>query len=254
MSALFRHPIRVVGRLLWLMAEFALAALHFALCCGRNASITQRARWLQHTARRMLRILRPTVRVSGSVPASGLLVSNHLSYIDILVIASVTPAIFVAKHEVAGWPVFSWFAKMGGTLFVDREHRATVGQTTDEIQSALDRGALVVLFPEGTSSNGQTVLPFKSSLLEPATRQTQALFVGVIQYEIEDGNVAEEICYWKDMKMLPHALNLLSKRSIRASVRFTQLREGSTDRKELARQLHSEVLRLKESAVFDLPR
>jgi 1-acyl-sn-glycerol-3-phosphate acyltransferase len=250
MSALFRHPFRVVGRLLWLMAEFIFAALNF-LRCGRNPSIIERARWLHCCSRRMLRVLRPTVRVSGSVPTSGLLVSNHLSYVDILVLSSLTPAIFVSKHEVQNWPVFSWFAKMGGTLFVDRERRTTVGQTTDEIQSALDQGALVVLFPEGTSSNGKTVLPFKSSLLEPATRQTQALFVSVIQYELEDGNVAEEVCYWKDMKMLPHALNLLSKRSIRASVRFTQLPESSTDRKELARQLHSEVLRLKETAVFE---
>lgn len=250
MSALFRHPFRVVGRLIWLMAEFAFAALNSLRWCGKNPSITERARWLQNSARRVLRVLRPSVRVSGSVPSSGLLVSNHLSYIDILVIASVVPAVFVSKHEVQDWPVFNWFAKMGGTLFVDRERRTTVGQTTDEIQTALDQGALVVLFPEGTSSSGETVLPFKSSLLEPATRHLHALFAGVIQYEIEDGNVTEEICYWKDMKMLPHALNLLSKRSIRASLRFTQLRGSSTDRKELARQLHSEVLRLKESAVF----
>lgn len=249
MNSVFRHPFRVVGRMFWLLAEFVIAALSVPRWRGRNPSLADRARWLQHSSRRLLRILRPSVHVSGSVPTSGLLVSNHLSYLDILVISSVTPAIFVAKHEVETWPVLGWLAKMGGTLFADREHRATVGQTTDEIQSALDQGALVVLFPEGTSSNGETVLPFKSSLLEPATRQTHALFVGVIQYELEDGNVTEEVCYWKDMTMLPHALNLLSKRSIRASVRFTQLRESSTDRKELARQLHSEVLRLKESPV-----
>jgi 1-acyl-sn-glycerol-3-phosphate acyltransferase len=168
--------------------------------------------------------------------------------VDILVLASLTPAVFVAKHEVKSWPVFGWFAKLAGTLFVDRERRTRVGLTTNEIQSALDQGALVVLFPEGTSSGGETVLPFKSSLLEPATRQTNSLFAGLIQYQIEDGNVSEEVCYWKDMTLVPHLINLLSKRTIHAQVRFTQLREGSTDRKELAKQLHLEILRLKEGA------
>jgi 1-acyl-sn-glycerol-3-phosphate acyltransferase len=250
MRALFRHPLRVTGRLIWMLAEFAIAALNFVLRYGSKSSTAQRALWLQHSARRMLGIFKTTIRTTGSIPISGLLVSNHLSYVDILVISSVTPAIFVAKHEVKGWPVFGWFARMGGTLFVDRERRTTVGETTNEIQTALDQGALVVLFPEGTSSNGETVLPFKSSLLEPATRQLHALYAGVVQYRLEDGDVGEELCYWKDMKMLPHIVNLLSKKTIHASVSFTELREASTDRKELARQLHSEVLRLKESLAF----
>lgn len=243
MSALFRHPLRVSGRLIWMIAEFAFAALNFI--CGRHSSPAQRALWLQHSSRRLLRIFKTTIRTTGTIPASGLLVSNHLSYVDILVISSITPAIFVAKHEVKGWPVFGWFAKMAGTLFVDREHRTRVGESMNEIQAALDHGALVVLFPEGTSSNGQTVLPFKSSLLEPATRQLHALYAGVVQYRLEDGDVGDELCYWQDVTLLSHLLNLLSKKTIHASVSFTQLREGSTDRKELARQLHSEVIKLK---------
>jgi 1-acyl-sn-glycerol-3-phosphate acyltransferase len=252
MTALWRHPVRVIGRLLWFIAELMLAALNYPRWCGfsGNCSGATRAAWLQHTSRRILRIFKTKIQTSGDVPRSGLLVSNHLSYVDILVIATITPAIFVAKREVKGWPVFGWFAKMGGTVFVDRERRTRVGRTTNEIQSAIDEGALVVLFPEGTSSNGETVLPFKSSLLEPAARQTHSLFAGLIQYQLEDGDVGEEICYWKDMTLVPHLINLLSKRTIRASVRFTQLRESSTDRKELARQLHSEILRLKEAPAF----
>ncbi|HLX68133.1 MAG TPA: lysophospholipid acyltransferase family protein [Verrucomicrobiae bacterium] len=249
MSALFRHPLRVTGRLIWLLAEFAIAALNFVRRCGRRSTPAQRALWLQNNSRRMLKIFRTTIRTTGTIPTSGLLVSNHLSYVDILVISSITPAIFVAKHEVKGWPVFGWFARMAGTLFVDREHRLRAGETTTEIQTALDQGALVVLFPEGTSSNGETVLPFKSSLLEPATRQLHALYAGVVQYRLEDGDVGEELCYWKNMTLVPHLINLLSKKTIHASVSFTQLREGSKDRKELARQLHSEVLRMKAALV-----
>jgi 1-acyl-sn-glycerol-3-phosphate acyltransferase len=250
MKSWFTHPLRVTGRLLWITGEFLLAALTFVRRCGfvpKDSALTARAAWLQHTTRRFLRIFRTAPRISGPVPSSGLLVCNHLSYVDILVLASLTPAVFVAKHEVKSWPVFGWFARLAGTLFVDRERRTHVGQVTDDIQAALNQGVLVILFPEGTSSGGQTVLPFKSSLLEPATRQSHSLFAGLIRYEIDDGDVSEEVCYWKDMTMVPHLLNLLSKHTIRANVRFAQLREGSTDRKELARQLHSEVLRLKDS-------
>jgi len=252
MTALLRHPVRVTGRLVWLMAEFTWAALNYVRQCGlsKNCPESKRVLWLQHHSRRILAIFKTKIQTSGPVPSSGLLVSNHLSYVDILVISSITPAMFVAKREVKGWPVFGMFAKMGGTLFVDRERRTRVGQTTNEIQSALDRGALVVLFPEGTSSDGKTVLPFKSSLLEPATRQIHALFASLVQYEIDDGDVSEEVCYWKDMTLVPHLINLLSKRTIRASVSFTQMREASTDRKLLARQLHSEILRLKEVPAF----
>lgn len=206
---------------------------------------------MQYSSRRVLGIFKTSIQTFGSVPKRGLLVSNHLSYVDILVLSSITPATFVSKDEVKNWPVFGWFAKMGGTLFVDRRRRTRVGQTTNEIDSALDQGLLVVLFPEGTSSNGKTILPFKSSLLEPATHQTHSLSAALIQYEIDDGDASEEVCYWRDTPpLLSHMLHLLGKKTIRASVRFSQLREGSTDRKELARQLHSEVMRLKESPAF----
>ncbi len=250
MKALIRHPFRVVGRLLWMNLVFLLITVVFVARCGFRPSrspLMKRAAWLQFATRRLLRVFAATVRTSGPVPTSGLLVCNHLSYVDILVLASLTPSVFVAKREVKSWPVFGWFASMAGTLFVDRERRTRVGTTTGEIESALAQGALVILFPEGTSSGGETVLPFKSSLLEPAARQTHSLYAGLIGYELEDGDVSEEVCYWKDMTLLPHLVNLFSKRRVKAEVRFTQLREGSTDRKELAKQLHSEILRLKEA-------
>jgi len=179
-----------------------------------------------------------------------LLVCHHLSYLDVLVLASLTPTVFVAKREVKHWPVFGWFASLAGTLFIDRERRTHVRQLTQEIRDVLKRGALVVLFPEGTSSDGKTVLPFKSSLLELAAGQIHPLFAGWIQYELEDGDLGEEVCYWKDMIFFPLLINLLSKRTVLAAVRFTQLREGGRDRKQLARRLRLEVLRLKESVAI----
>ncbi len=111
----------------------------------------------------------------------------------------------------------------------------------DEIQNALADGALVVVFPEGTSSDGKTILPFKSSLLEPATQPEQPLAVGFIQYSLDDGDPGQEVCYWGDAIFLQHLLNLLSKHSVRASVRFSPVQNRRTNRKELAQQLQVEV-------------
>jgi len=82
---------------------------------------------------------------------------------------------------------------------------------------------LVVVFPEGTSSDGQTVLPFKSSLLEPATRQIHSLSISLIQYELDDGDAGQDVCYWGDVTFFSHLLNLLSKRTLRASIRFAPI-------------------------------
>jgi 1-acyl-sn-glycerol-3-phosphate acyltransferase len=104
-----------------------------------------------------------------------------------------------------------------------------------------------VLFPEGTSSGGETVLPFRSSLFEPAAHQSFPVTPVALSYALSEGNPAEEVCYWKDMTLFPHLMNLLTKGEIRARVAFGETRVRETDRKELARQLHAEVLALKVS-------
>jgi len=247
-----KHPLRVAGRLFWLGGELFLAALNYGIHCAlwpRQSLPSARAAWLQSSSRRLLRVFRIETQFNGNIPSRGLLVCNHLSYLDILVLAALAPCVFVAKQEVKHWPVFGWFAKLAGTVFVHREQRIQVGQTVDRIETALQTGMLVVLFPEGTSSDGQTVLPFKSSLLEPAVRQTHPLSAALIQYALEDGEVGQEVCYWKDMTLVPHLIKLCSKRAVQASVHFKQLREGNADRKQLARELHREILRMKHAIV-----
>lgn len=253
MKSFAKHPLRVSGRLVWLGVELLFAAISYANCCVLRPSAelaSARAAWLQRSSRRLLRIFQIRPHFVGIVPRNGLLVCNHLSYLDILVLAALTPSLFVAKSEVRHWPVFGWFARLAGTIFVDRNKPSQAARSADEITVALRKGALVVLFPEGTSSSGQTVLPFKSSLLEPAMQSARALTAGLIAYELTDGDVSEEVCYWKDMTLVPHLINLLSKRAIRVSVRFAELHQGSSNRKELAKQLRLEVLKLKEAVAL----
>lgn len=243
------HPLRIIGRSLWLGWEFFIATIDYLwnIAVRRpKAWRTAKALWLHRNSRRVLRVVKLDWRVNGPIPKCGLLISNHLSYLDILVLAAVTPAVFVSKREVKNWPVFGSFARMAGTLFVNREKRSEVLRSNAEIEQALNDGALVVLFPEGTSSGGETVLPFKSALLEPATRPEHELFAGCIGYALEDGDIVEEVCYWRDMTLVPHLINLLGKRTVHASVRFAQIRDRSADRKELAQQLRAEVLKLRD--------
>jgi 1-acyl-sn-glycerol-3-phosphate acyltransferase len=104
--------------------------------------------------------------LSGAPIAPGpvLIVSNHISWLDIPVLASLTPLSFIAKREVASWPFISWLAKLQRTIFIDRTRRAAVAETRKQILQRLEAKERVVLFAEGTSSDGNQVLPFKSPL------------------------------------------------------------------------------------------
>jgi 1-acyl-sn-glycerol-3-phosphate acyltransferase len=250
MKGLRQYPLRVVGRLLWFGFEVLEAMFVFlahSIFCPKNSRRLARALWLQRTARHVARIFQLEIKSAGTIPTRGLLVCNHVSYVDILVLVSLVPAVFVAKREVKSWPVMGWLAQLGGTVFIDRQRRTHVGQVNDQIREALDAGVLVIIFPEGTSSDGQSVLPFKSSLLEPAVQHNYPLTAGCIQYTLADGDQGVEICYWGDAVFLPHLLNLLSKRSVTAHTRFAPVQNRSGYRKDLARQLHSEVMGLKKT-------
>ncbi len=248
-------------RLLRLAGELIGAAIFSQW--GEGSGRQTRALWLHHLCRRLLPIFGMELNATGPVPGRGLLIENHLSYLDIIVLASRTPCVFVAKCEVAAWPVFGWFARRAGTIFINRRSRRDAVRATEEIRAALDEGALVVLFPEGTSSDGTTVRMFKSSLLEaaageipnskfqipnkfqtPNSNPPLSISVAALNYELSDGEAAQDVCYWGDHTLVPHLLKLLSKRRVRASVSFARVQNTWRDRKKLTAQLHAEVTAL----------
>ena len=240
--------IRAVGRLIWFAGDVVVNFCDYAFTTAFVRSATKRlarARWLSRASRRHLKVFGYSANVTGDIPKSGLLVTNHLSYLDILAICSATPAVFVSKADVKSWPLFGLLAVMGGTVFIERERRTHVGEVNREIETALADGALVVVFPEGTSSDGQTVLPFRASLLEPALRGGHEISVGCIRYDLHDGDAGNEVCYWGDHTFFPHLMNLLGKKSVHATLRFKKFPRTTEDRKELARQLREAVLKLK---------
>jgi 1-acyl-sn-glycerol-3-phosphate acyltransferase len=239
--------MRLLVRSIWLVGEVVRAMLdYFFRVAFKSASTkrTARALWLQRASRRHLRVFNYTACYTGKVPTHGLMVSNHLGYLDVLVIASITPAVFVSKAEVRNWPVFGLLAALAGTVFVNRERRSQVSKTNEEIEEALRDNCMVVLFPEGTSTNGKGLLPFKTSLLEPVARDNHSLTTCWLHYELTDGDASNEVCYWGDHVFFSHLINLTKKRSIHAEIRFGEFTKETTDRKELARQLHDAVAEL----------
>jgi 1-acyl-sn-glycerol-3-phosphate acyltransferase len=212
---------------------------------ARARRLRARGVWLHRWCSFACRVLGIRVTTYGSMPPSGLLVCNHLSYLDVIVLSSIGPCVFVAKHDVAGWPFFSWLARAAGTIFVDREHPLAAGFAVNQIRAAITTGLPVVLFPEGTSSDGSTVLPFKSSLLESAVQLRCPVAAAAIEYALDDGSVANEVCYWRDMTLLPHLLNLFFKREVRSKCSFSVPKIRTGDRKEIARELRDEIVSMR---------
>ena len=155
------------------------------------------------------------------------------------------PCVFVAKREVRGWPLFGWLARSGGTIFVERNRRLAATTELSQIRAAIESRLLVVLFPEGTSSDGTAVLPFKSSLLQAAVSSGCPIAPAGITYRLARGSVANEVCYWRDMTLVPHLLNLFGKPKIESTIRFSSPMPRIGDRKALARALRAEVAALR---------
>jgi lyso-ornithine lipid O-acyltransferase len=208
----------------------------------------QQVAWLQRVAARHARWIGLDIRVTGQVPQSGIIVGNHISYLDIVALSAVGQFAFVAKKEVAGWPLFGRFARCGGTIFVDRERRGAVAEVARQMGDHLAQGVPVVLFPEGTSTDGTHVLPFRSSLLEPAVDFQVPVTPCGLRYAMTEGNVREEVAYWGEMTLAPHLLNLLRKRRVTVHLAFGEPLVSIPERKSLARVLHQEVCRLAELA------
>ncbi len=203
---------------------------------------------LHRLCRRLIRRLGLRLTVVGAVPEPGLIVCNHLSYLDVVVLAACAPMGFVAKHEVRSWPVFGWFASRSGTIFVRRGKASDAARSAQAMGGALAAGRRLVLFPEGTSSGGATVLPFKSSLLAPAVNSEVSVAALAYALDAGEGDAGEDVCYWKHHTLVPHLLHLLGRRRIHAALVFGPAAEGGRDRKQRALALHAQVLALKLEA------
>lgn len=217
-------------------------------------SVRERALWQQRHAVAMLDAMEVEVEVRGLRPRGGLVVCNHLGYLDILVIASQLPCVFVSKSEVRSWPVIGNLLGAAGTLLADRDHRHSAHRTLIEIRGVLEQGLPVVLFPEGTSSDGSQVLRFRSSLLEATVDSSWAVHPMAISYLGSGGVPGRDICYWGDATFLPHLTNLARIHPLKASLAMGGCEVRGLSRKVAATVLRDEMIRLLEGMNAQLSR
>lgn len=195
-------------------------------------------------ARTQLALLGARVDVRGEPPrAPFVLVTNHLSYVDIAVLMGRVDGFFLSKSEVAHWPLLGFLARSTGTLFVDREKRMDLPRVIGSVERVLARGAGVVLFPEGTSSDGREVLPFKPSLFEVALRTGTPVSHAALSYGTPPGTPPARlaVCWWGDMTFPAHFYRLLMLPGFHASLSFGRDTVAAADRKSLARRAHRAV-------------
>ena len=208
--------------------------------------------------RQVCRLLGVRLHIEGRIveDAPVLLVSNHVSWLDIPVLSAVAPLSFVAKKEVGTWPFVSILARLQRSVLIDRTRRAAVGRTTNEMIERLKAGDAIVLFAEGTSSDGNRVLPFKTPLFAAAKPSSsnggtdpgacvQTLAITYTHlHGIPFGRAGRPLVGWYgDMEMASHAWELLKAGPLDVKIRIGPPvpLENFADRKDLARHSEAEV-------------
>ena len=226
------------------LAQIALGFLVLRLRTRGPIPPPRRAHWLRWSCALLLKRLGIRVQANGPLPSAGLIVSNHLGYLDILVFGATLPCIFVSKAEVRSWPVFGLLVQFAGTIFLDRRSQSSAAEVTRQIGERLQGGLPILLFPEGTSTDGTALLRFHSSLLEAAIRTSSPIAAAAVSYTAADTK-ERDLCYYGDDTFLPHLLRTLGRREVFASVRFSGHSLVYPDRKVAASSLWSEVAQLR---------
>lgn len=246
--AALRAALRLIAVVLvTLLLTVTWLARPLARLISARAAARLRARQMRAWASLVLRLLGVRVERAGSPPAPPfLLVSNHLSYLDVLVYWSQVECSFLSKAEVRSWPLLGWAIRGAGTLFIDRTRRAGVRPALDAVRARLALGEGVILFPEGTSSPGHEILPLRPSLFAAAEAAGGRVFVAVISYDTNDpaAPAAQRVAWWGDMGFAEHFWGLLQLPRIRARVRFGAEPLAAADRKQLARAAQTELARI----------
>lgn len=192
----------------------------------------------------MLRLLgiRLETEVHEADIRHGLLVCNHISFVDIFLINALMPSRFVAKQDIAHWPLIGWLCRHGETIFIERGSRQAVQRTREHMQQALAQGKRVVVFPEGTTTAGDQVLPFHGALLQSAIDANAELHVLTISYHGGDGSRSEAPAYYGDVSMLACLRSMLAAREIRARIGLaTTCLPPHADRRHLAHRAHQAI-------------
>ena len=242
-----RGVFRLAGLAIWTALLFAVLVSARPLCPILRVSPARlKSRLMRAWSRGVCRLLGIRVTVRGKPPAPPfLLVANHLSYVDIVVLASCAEGVFVARGDLSGWPLLGPLSRSVDTLYVDRNNRRDLPRIGASMAAMLREGRGVYLFPEGTSSGGASILPFKPAILDLAARHSIPVWYAAISYRTPAGSApaGQAVCWWGDMTFIKHLVALARLPGFEASIAFGEEPLLDRDRKTLAAGLWREIRR-----------
>jgi 1-acyl-sn-glycerol-3-phosphate acyltransferase len=197
-----------------------------------------KARW----SRQLLEGLGIRLLTAGTPTGGGLLVANHVSWLDIVAIDALAPATFVSKDDVLHWPVVGWLSRRVGTLFIERGSRAAAARTKEQMIDELRRGSRVVVFPEGTTGFGDHVLPFHGALFQSAIDAGSRVAPVLIRYEDAHGRPTREAAYVGETSFQECLRAIVRASGLTVRVTFLPTLDTlATNRRHLAHQAHQAI-------------
>jgi len=197
----------------------------------------QQERIIRFWCKRLLSIFEIKVEVTGlgtylMNQKKYLMVANHISWMDIIVIQSIKPCIFVAKSDVASWPLFGWVAQMTGTIFIKRDKVSDIKKALKKMKRRLIKRS-VCIFPEGTSTNGRYLLPFKSNLFQSSIDTNKSILPLCLRYE-QNNTYSDKAAFVDDMSLVDSINKIKQEKDIYVIVEVLQPIRPRYNRKELA--------------------
>lgn len=214
-----------------------------------RADAPRRHRMAIGWARDLLAILAIRVRCEGKPPPHGrngaMIAANHVSWADIFAIASVRHTRFIAKSEIRDWPLAGWLAERSGTIFIRRARRHDIARINTLVHDALGEGECVALFPEGTTTEGDRLLKFHSSLFEPAVVNRARVFPVAVRYENADGSSLRAAAYVGDLSFAQSLGLVIRTRETTVRLAFAEpIDPDGLSRQEVAAEAHRRVATL----------
>jgi 1-acyl-sn-glycerol-3-phosphate acyltransferase len=202
----------------------------------------RRAR-IRSWSRRLLHLMSIDIRMTGTLGHPNVIVvANHVSWLDIFALHAAGPVRFIAKSEIARWPVLGRLVAGVGTLFIERARRHDTHRVNQEVAKALAAGDIVAVFPEGTTTDGSTLLPFKGSLLQPIVDATGAVQPVAIRYRTPDGQPSTATAYGEGVTFVASFWRVCGEtRLVVDMVAGTPLLATGKHRRELAREAEQTI-------------
>ncbi len=242
-----RAALRIIGAALWsALLTLVWAVVNLFLLPIPRARVRWRHRVVGAWARGLAWMLGMRRRVIGIPPrAPFFLVSNHLSYVDIILLYTCIDGVFIAKQEMRHWPILGPLANLFGTLWVNRGVRRDAVRVLDLIDEAVARGDGVVLFAEGGTSSGDALLPMRPALFDWAAREQYPVHYASLTYRTPSDMPPAHLvlCWWGEMAFGPHLMNLCRLRRFEATVEFGAAPVTGPTRGELAERVQGEIAR-----------